>query len=151
LTNCPRQFLELGDAIHTTGANVLILRVPRHGIADESGRAIGGVGNVGGLTAAELSAYADDAVDIASGLGRDVRVLGLSMGGVIATWIAQNRPDAERVVAVAPALTLPRVPDFVDEFPKRLGLPHDVIDVQQPDANPEVVYPVLLGLLGFGG
>jgi hypothetical protein len=37
------------------------------------------------------------------------------------------------------------------EFPKALGLPHDVVDVQQPAANPEVVYPVLLGLLGFGG
>lgn len=241
LTNCPRQFVELGERIHATGANVLILRVPRHGIADRGGTGIGSVSNVGGLTPEELAAYGDDAVDIAAGLGEDVRVLGLSMGGVIAAWIAQNRSDADRVVAVAPALTLPHVPGFVDsmyrnlfsrlpnvslpgsasldhayagestralasmyrlaesvhddaarthpaagsiavvtnaaddqvdnsdiraladawrsagadvdsyEFPEELELPHDVIDFGQPDARPEVVYPALLGLLGFGG
>lgn len=241
LTNCPRQFVELAEAIHATGANVLILRVPRHGIADGSGRVIGGVGNVGGLTPQELSGYGDRAVDIGVGLGREVRVLGLSMGGVVSSWVAQNRSDADRVVVVAPALTLPHMPGFVDgmfrnlfsrlpnislpgsgaldhaykgestgalaamyqlseavrraaaktppaaasivvvtnanddqvdngdvraladtwrrqgaevrsyEFPKTLGLRHDLIDVQQPDAQPELVYPVLVGLLGLGG
>jgi esterase/lipase len=241
LTNCPRQFLELAERIHSTGANVLVLRAPRHGRADGSGEAIGGVGSVGDLTPDELRNYADDSVDIAAGLGEEVRVLGLSMGGAVATWIAQNRDDVDRVVAVAPALTLPKMPGVVDyafvnlfnrlpnislpgstplthaydgestralaamyklgkavrqaadtvparagsivvvtnandnqvdngdilaladswqelgaevrthEFPKRLGLPHDVIDVQQPEGNPDRVYPVLLGLLGFGG
>lgn len=241
LTNCPRQFVELGRLIHSTGANVLILRVPHHGLADTTTRAIGGVGNVGGLTAGQLRAYADEAVDTARGLGRDVRVLGLSMGGVVSAWIAQHRDDVARAVVVAPALTLPRMPDVVDyvfvnlfgrlpdvslpgssalthayagestralaemyrlsrsvrasaaidapavasialvtnanddqvdngdvralgeawrrlgadvqeyEFPRRLGLRHDLIDVQQPDARPELVYPVLAGLLGFGG
>ncbi len=239
LTNCPRQFLELGEQIHALGANVLVLRLPRHGLADGSGKKIGGVSEVAGLKPGELTRYADRAVDIADGLGADVRVLGLSMGGVVAAWIAQNRA-VDRVVAVAPAISLPHMPGFFDsmfrnlfsrlpnlslpgsgldhayagestaalasmyllahsvrdaaahaspaarsivlvtnandgqvdnedigelagtwrargakvttyEFPKALGLPHDVVDVQQPAANPEVVYPVLLGLLGFGG
>jgi esterase/lipase len=241
LTNCPRQFLDLGERIHALGANVLILRVPRHGLADDTGARIGGVGNVGGLTPDELSAYADRAVDLASGLGEDVRVLGLSMGGVVAAWAAQNRSEVDRAVTVAPALSLPHVPGFVDsafrnlfsrlpnvslpgsatldhayagestgalasmyrlaasvreqaataapaagsivvvtnanddqvdnsdirdladawrdngadlteyEFSKSLELPHDLVDVQQQGARPEIVDPVLLGLLGFGG
>ena len=241
LTNCPRQFLELGERIHALGANVLILRLPRHGLADNTGSRIGGVSNVGGLTPGELREYADHAVDLASGLGDDVRVLGLSIGGVVAAWAAQNRSDVDRAVTVAPALTLPHVPGFLDtmfrnlfgrlpnvslpgaatldhayagestaalasmyrlgesvrkqaaraapaagaivvvtnanddqvdnadirdlagawranganlteyEFPKGLGLPHDVVDVQQSAARPEIVDPVLLGLLGFGG
>jgi hypothetical protein len=37
------------------------------------------------------------------------------------------------------------------EFSKSLELPHDLVDVQQQGARPEIVDPVLLGLLGFGG
>jgi carboxylesterase len=239
LRNCPRQFLELAEQIHALGANVLVLRLPRHGLADGDGTKIGGVSKVAGLKPAELTSYADRAVDIADGLGADVRVLGLSMGGVVAAWIAQYR-SVDRVVAVAPVISLPHMPGFVDsmfrnlfsrlpnlslpgsgldhsyagestaalasmylladsvrdaaadvspaarsivvvtngndgqvdngdigelagawrargadvttyEFPKALGLPHDVVDVQQRDAQPETVYPALLGLLGFGG
>ena len=28
-----------------------------------------------------------------------------------------------------------------------VGLPHDVIDIDQPDADPELVYPILIDLL----
>jgi carboxylesterase len=240
LTNCPRQFVELGEELQRAGANVVILRVPRHGLASADGRSIGGVGNVGGLTQQELRDYADHAVDIGDGLGEHVRVLGLSMGGVIAAWIAQNRPDVERSVAVAPALTIPVGPPFLNtmfrnavsrlpnitvpgaatldhayegsstralaamyqlsesvrnaaarnapvvssiavvtnanddqvnntdirsladawqrhgatvrryDFPKALGLPHDLIDVQQPRHRGDLVDHVLLDLLGFG-
>ena len=50
------------------------------------------------------------AVDIAAGLGDEVRVLGLSMDGVVAAWTAQERSDVDRVVAISPALTIPFVP-----------------------------------------
>ncbi len=113
LTNCPEQFIEFGEMLHDDGANVLILRAPRHGIANETGDAIGSLSNIGGLDADELREYADDAVDIAVGLGDDVRVLGLSMGGVIAEWIAQNRADVDRVVPVAPAMGIPGIPRFL--------------------------------------
>lgn len=239
LTNCPRQFLDLGERIHAAGANVLILRVPRHGLADASGERIGGVGNVGGLTASELAAYADEASDIGVGLGDDVRVVGISMGGAIASWVAQNRTDVDGVVTIAPAISLPigpaaltylarnlltRLPnvsvpgsDDVDhvyagestraiaalyqlgsavrddarrhapavrsiavvtngndgqvdngairelaadwqehgatvrsvEIPRSRGLPHDVIDHEQPGADPAYVEPLLLDLLGL--
>lgn len=113
LTNCPQQFVDLGTDLYDQGANVLILRAPRHGLANSTGDGIGGVSNVDGLTASELADYADEAIDIATGLGDDVRVLGLSMGGVLATWVAQERADVDRVVAVAPAMSIPRLPGFL--------------------------------------
>ena len=58
--------------------------------ANIAGTRIGGIGNLGGITAEGLRAYAETAVDIADGLGRERRVLGLSMGGVLAAWVAQN-------------------------------------------------------------
>lgn len=96
-TNCPYQFLALGEQLHTAGHNVLIPRFPRHGLAplsDEQGK----------LTVEDLVGLANDAVDIAGGLGEHVTVCGLSMGGALAAWVAQNRPDVDRVVALSPAL-----------------------------------------------
>ena len=237
LTNCPKQFVEFGEQLFDQGANVVILRAPDHGRANAEGTGIGSVANVDDLSAEALRDYADDAIDIATGLGDEVRVLGLSMGGVIATWTAQERDDVDRVVAVAPAINIPYVPavlthvfrnvshklpnvslpsagakldhayagettkgldatfamaayvadsayvdqpaaddvivvlnpddeqvdathlaEFADawastggpvtlyRFPG-VGLRHDVIDLDQPDARPELVYPILLTLL----
>jgi len=61
------------------------------------------------LGEAELVDATAGAMDIAAGLGDEVVVTGISMGGVLATWAAQYRPAA-RVVIVAPALGLPYLP-----------------------------------------
>lgn len=113
LTNCPVQFDEFAQEMYDTGANVLILRAPHHGLANAQGDGVGGVGKVGSLSAQELRDFADDAVDIAAGLGDEVDVLGLSMGGVLALWTGEFRDDVDRVVAVAPAVSIPRVPHFL--------------------------------------
>ena len=113
LTNCPEQFDEFAQEVYDTGANVLVLRAPRHGLANAQGDGVGGVGKVGSLSAQELRDFADDAVDIGAGLGDDVDVLGLSMGGVLALWAGEFRDDVDRVVAVAPAVSIPRVPHFL--------------------------------------
>ena len=112
LTNCPEQFLEFGTELFDDGANVLILRAPGHGHANAAGNAIGGVSNVGNVTAEKLRDYADDSMDIASGLGDEIRVLGLSMGGVLAAWTAQFREEADRVVVLAPAINIPGTPSI---------------------------------------
>ena len=240
LTNCPRQYLELGQALHAEGANVLITRAPGHGIATSDGAALAGAGALRSLTAGRLVDFADDTVDLAAGLGDDVRVSGLSMGGVVALWVAQHRDDVERVVAIAPALELPSVPNAVstvftslftrlptvtiseerhidhdyaalstkglaatfglgqavadrglddvpavdhltvmlnpddplvseesvvelmDAWSERgadvsivefdpIGLRHDLIDVGQPNADPDHVYPLVVDALGFPG
>jgi pimeloyl-ACP methyl ester carboxylesterase len=238
LTNCPKQFLEFAQQLYDGGANVVVLRAPLHGLAGEDGQ-IGNVSKVGELSAQALRDFADDSVDIAAGLGDEVRVLGLSMGGVLAMWTSVFRDDVERAVVVAPAISIPPVPHFLttgfinlgnrlpnvslpstgkldhayagestgalsgmfllaqanenvltgrpaaadevivvlnpnddqvdnDEvsqlvsrwkdadgavevvtFPD-VGLPHDVIDKDQPTGSVDLVYPVLLSLLGFG-
>lgn len=115
LTNCPRQFVEMAEALHDAGANVLIPRAPGHGVASGSTDELAGAGALGRLSAERLAQYADDAVDIATGLGDDVRVGGLSMGGVIALWAGQHRSDVDRVVSIAPAFQLPGMPNLVTE------------------------------------
>lgn len=237
LTNCPEQYLDLGRTLFDSGANVVILRAPRHGLEEGSTTTrVGSVELVGQLTAHELRDYANGAVDLAAGLGEEVVVSGLSMGGVLALWTAQFRADVDRVVAVAPAVSIPVAPHFVttaainlfnrvpnfslpghskldhayagestgalgamfllaqaignetstpsatdelivvlnpndeqvdnDEVVDRfvngwadddaqielvwlpdIGLPHDVIDEDQPDGNVDVVYPMLIPLI----
>ena len=103
LTNCPYQFLTLGEKVHAQGHNVLLPRYPYHGyppLSDEQSK----------LTTEDLIELANEAVDIAQGLGQEVVVCGLSMGGALASWIAQNRHDVERVIALSPALGANSIP-----------------------------------------
>jgi pimeloyl-ACP methyl ester carboxylesterase len=101
-TNCPQQFNELGQIFYDLGYNVLIPRLPRHGVADRK------VENLSPLKAEELRDCADTSVDIACGLGQKVYVAGLSAGGTLSAWIAQNRSEVKRAVLIAPALGFSR-------------------------------------------
>jgi carboxylesterase len=104
LTNSPRQFRELAEQFHGRGYNVIVPRMPLHGLR------AGDVEVLKGLTAEKLRTYADRAADIADGLGDTVLVIGLSTGGDVAAWMAHHRPDVTRIVVVAPALKLARLP-----------------------------------------
>ena len=104
-TNAPLQWVELGETLHGLGHNVLILRMPYHGL--ESHR----VSELKQLTAEDLRAYADQAVDIGAGLGDEVVVAGISGGGAVASWMAQNRPEVDRALALAPFFGVNGVPD----------------------------------------
>ena len=100
LTNCPEQFRKLGRIFYELGYNVLIPRLPRHGVTDRKPE------NLTPLKAEELRDCADTSVDIACGLGEKVYVAGLSAGGTMAAWVAQNRSEVARVLLIAPALGL---------------------------------------------
>jgi pimeloyl-ACP methyl ester carboxylesterase len=106
LTNCPAQFARFADILYARGANVLLLRLPHHGLADrmttESAK----------LTAGDLIASASEAVDLARGYGERVTVIGLSVSGVSAAWIAQTRADVDLVVVIAPFLAPAGLPDW---------------------------------------
>ncbi len=102
LTNCPAQFDSLGRAAFARGANVLIPRLPRHGMADRM------TGELARLDARELRVFTDRVLDAAAGLGDSVTVAGLSIGGTLAAWAAQERPGVHRVVLVAPMLGVAR-------------------------------------------
>jgi esterase/lipase len=125
LTNCPRQLVEVAEALADDGMNVVVLRAPHHGVATPDGSAIGDVSLVQDLTAEDLVGWADASVDVAAGLGEEVRVLGFSMGGATAAWVAQHR-EVDRAVLVAPAMSLPGMPGVVDAaFPNLFSrLPH---------------------------
>ena len=119
-TNSPHQFVEMGEMLHANGHNVLILRLPRHGLTSHD------VGELSALTAEELRAYADETIDLAVGLGDEVTVVGLSGGGAIGAWIAQNRPDVDRALLLAPFVGIAKLPRWADTLLMNLaaGLPN---------------------------
>ena len=105
LTNAPRQFRELGEELFATGANVVIPRLAHHGMADRMTNAHAA------LTAQDLIRYAQYGVDLAQGLGRKVTVVGLSISGISAAWLAQNRDDIDEAFLLAPLFSPAVVPD----------------------------------------
>ena len=103
-TSCPKQFVELGKLFHEAGYNVLIVPQPWHGLADRM------TDLYARLTAEELAAYADKVVDVAQGLGQHVTVAGISGGGVITGWVAQNRSDVDMALLISPAFGFAQIP-----------------------------------------
>jgi carboxylesterase len=102
LTNSPRQFRKLAAMLSESGDNVFVPRLPEHGLRGATSS------DLARLTAESLRDVADASIDIASGLGDTVVVLGVSLGGNVAAWTAQFRP-VSRVVIVAPALGLSHI------------------------------------------
>ena len=103
-TNCPRQFEELGSMLYTAGANVLLPRIPHHGLRDRMTR------DLARLTEDEMMETAVWALDVAHGLGDTVTVVGLSTMAVAVAALAERRSDLARAVLLAPALVPRGVP-----------------------------------------
>ena len=110
LTNCPEQWARFGSEIFARGWNVLILRLPDHGIGDVASDTPGGVDHLESLTARKLARYGDTAVDLATGLGDHVTVMGLSLGGTVTAWVAQERRDVDRAIVIAPGFGIEGYP-----------------------------------------
>lgn len=96
VSSCPQAYVDFAPILFERGANVLVLRMPQNGYADRATDALNR------MTAEELAAFGDDAVDMATGLGDEVIFVGISAGGTIAGWAAQNRSDVDRAVLLAP-------------------------------------------------
>jgi esterase/lipase len=149
LTDSPRQFEALANQLHADGNNVFVPRFPHHGIRG------GSVTSLGALRASELRAFADSVVDEADGLGDSVVVVGLSLGGTVAAWIAQRR-TVERAVLVAPALEPGRIPSMFDRAVVALvdRLPDFILksrpDVARPDREPGVSTRAVAELMELG-
>lgn len=103
-TSCPDQFVELGKQLYEGGYNVYIPRTPHHGLADLM------TDDLLNLTAEESIAFASQSADIAQGLGERVTVSGLSGGGTMTTWLAQNRDDVDAAMPMAPFLGIKFIP-----------------------------------------
>jgi len=141
LTNCPAQFDSLARASYERGANVFIPRLPRHGFADRM------TNEPGKSDARELVAFTDRACDAAVGLGDTVTVVGLSVGGTLAVWAAQERKDIARAVVIAPVLGVSKAPGPFTPVVTRLTslLPNMFVwwddKVKQELKGPKHVYP----------
>lgn len=96
LTNAPEQFRQLGQQLFDQGANVVIPRLAHHGLADRMNT------EQGDLRASDLINQAETGLDIATGLGKHITVVGVSVSGVAAAWIAQHRDEADAVFLLAP-------------------------------------------------
>jgi len=93
-TACTEQYDSYARDLYEAGYNVYVPRAPKHGLGD-GGRII--------APAAELASYASEAVSFAKALGEESGAIGISGGGVLATWTAAYRPDAvKRTLILSP-------------------------------------------------
>ncbi len=107
LTNCPAQFERIAKALYAEGHNVMLPRMPYHGLVNRLSD------EPGNLKLREVAEWAAEALEIAHGVGEEVIVAGLSVNGTTASWIAQTRPDVKRVVSISPFFAPPGVPSFL--------------------------------------
>lgn len=115
-TNCPEQFNQLGKMYFEAGNNVFLPRMPYHGLIDRLTDALIH------LTAEELAAFGDEIINIAHGLGRKVTVMGISGSGTLVCWLAQNRPDIDFALPVAPLMGLALIPPQFTKLFERIAL-----------------------------
>ena len=134
-TDCVAQWGDFAQLLYDEGYNVLVPRAPRHGLIDNDSN------ELGQLTARELVRRADEAADIAHGLGDSVSVMGFSMGGVMAGVLAQQRPDIDRAVVIAPGFVLGGIPPFAaGQVAKALLLAPNVMFCRGTCGTPDPPY-----------
>ena len=115
-TNCPRQFEEFAERAYARGWNVLVPRLPHHGLRDKLTL------DMAALTLDELIQCTEESAADAAALGSEVCALGLSVGGTMALWLAQTQAVA-RAIAVAPFISIDHLPGSLEPlFAAALGL-----------------------------
>ena len=122
LTACPFQYHEMAQLFYDEGYNVYVPRLPRHGYLDRTSNALAD------LTAEELAAMMDSTADLAAGLGEEVTMAGLSLGGNVAAMGGQLRSDLRLAAPMSPAFGFRFVPDLLTPALTRLilGLSPDI-------------------------
>jgi esterase/lipase len=115
-TSAPQQFRALGQRLFARGYNVYLPRAPHHGLPDPLTDAHAR------LTAAELKQAADQTVEIAQGLGEQVSVMGISMGGLMAGWVAQHHAAIDRAMLIAPAFGFRCIPPALTSLVREASL-----------------------------
>jgi carboxylesterase len=102
----PSPFREIAARFYDRGYNVLAMTMPYHGLAD---RLNTGHSN---LRAEDFMRYADEVVDIARGLGCRVTMVGISCGGLVTGWAAQQRRDIDLAVLISPGFGFKAIPSL---------------------------------------
>lgn len=149
-TDSPRQFAALADSLFADGDNVIVPRLPHHALRHRDARALAA------LTPSELCRVADESIDVAAGLGDSVIVMGLSLGGTLAVWAAEHRPEVLRAIVIAPAFEAAHVPSMLEKPLVNLGahLPNisrrQATDTLHPDRDPGFATHGLAAVLRLG-
>jgi two-component system chemotaxis response regulator CheB len=68
------------------------------------------------MRAEDFMRYGDEVVDIARGLGDHVTMAGISGGGLVTAWVAQQREDVDLAVPISPGLGIKAIPRFWTPF-----------------------------------
>lgn len=97
VTNCPEQWRIFADRLFEAGYNVYIPRIPNNGYADRISE------EAAKIRADDLIQLGAETSDILHGLGEETIIMGLSGGGILATWAAAARTDLDSVVIIAPS------------------------------------------------
>ncbi|GLY29675.1 alpha/beta hydrolase [Kineosporia sp. NBRC 101731] len=94
-TSCPKDYVALAQLFYDRGYNVYVPREPHHGLTD--------IDEASQVKTDELADYANDAMNVVAGLGTETGVIGMSGGGVLATWLAEYRTDTvTHLLALSP-------------------------------------------------
>lgn len=115
-TNHPGQYREFAPLLVQRGYNVLIPRLPEQGDRNRMTK------RMARLTAEALIATANEAIDIAQGLGDRVVVLGISTSGLLCAYLAQYREDIARSIPVSPVFAMLHMNDPLNAFVAKLFL-----------------------------
>ena len=105
MTASPTQMVKLARDLHALGWNVIVPRLPRHGYSDRMTDAHST------LSANSLKNTTTQAVEIATGLGEHVTVVGFSLGGLLAAWAGQYH-RVDNVVCIAPFFGVAWIPSL---------------------------------------
>lgn len=103
-TSATPQFKHLAELCFKKGYNVLVPCMPHHGLKDRL------TSEIGKMTAKEQKRFVDNMVDIMHGLGNEIVVGGLSMGGIMTAWIAQQHPDVDTAIIIAATFGYKAIP-----------------------------------------
>ncbi len=136
----PASLKEFGVQFYDLGYNVLIAPIPYHGLADRM------TTEVARLQAEDMIRYTDEAVDIGRGLGDHLTIAGISLGGLMAGWAAQQRPDVDLAVLMSPGFAIKAIPEFLTPLTAWLlsVLPNSFVwknPALKADEPPEYNYP----------
>jgi carboxylesterase len=121
------------------GHNVLVPRLPYHGLADRMTR------ELRLLTAGDLQTLALESMAAAQALAERVRIVGFSLGGTLAAWLSQ-RVDLDSCLLVAPMFGIWLAPPDVNRLFMKIGRQLPSFDIWwdprlRADYPPSHVYP----------
>jgi len=93
--DCPVQYRDLAQRFYKLGYNVYVPLAPLHGNVDPHTDA--------DVRAQQLADYAGESMDIVAALGAETGIVGISGGGVLATYLTTTRPQQVRhLLAISP-------------------------------------------------